>query len=248
MDSNKDGNPDQDRDIACNQETMIKYTPAFDSSIVRLYFEKDGKLQTQDLTVQFIDFDNTLPEALKATYGQLNVLIDEAPENASFLKTLLLNLRNNLVDPTASQSIIVQIYDYLDVNPDQISADLQKRITNIVTPLTNESGQSALGGSEYQNAKQGILYLLPGTRRLEAETLFIEIESADGDKGIIRDTLDKIITIAQSSYDAKEIDAEDLSQIQQQRCQIINYYSIDGTTCINPDAAPIEGETPTSSE
>lgn len=40
IDSNKDGNPDQDRDIACNQETMIKYTPQFDSSIARVYYEK----------------------------------------------------------------------------------------------------------------------------------------------------------------------------------------------------------------
>lgn len=97
------------------------------------------------MTVQFIDFDNTLPEALKITYGQLNLLIDEAPESAAFLKTLLLNLRNNLVDSTASQSIIVQIYDYLETNPDAISAEMKKRITDIVTPLTNESGQSALG-------------------------------------------------------------------------------------------------------
>ncbi len=153
-DSNKDGTPDQDRDFACNQETMIKYTPQFDSSIARVYYEKDGKLLTKDIQIQFLDFDNTLPDNLKTVYGQLNVLIDEAPESASFLKSLLLNLRNNLIDATASQSIIVQIHDYLDNNPDQIGEDLKKQIEDLITPLTNDAGQSALGGDDYQNAKQ----------------------------------------------------------------------------------------------
>ncbi len=183
IDSNKDGNPDQDRDVACNQETMIKYTPQFESSLARVYYETNGKLLSKDISVQFIDFDNTLPENLKKTYSELNNLIDQAPENAAFLKTLLLNLRNNLSDPTASQSIIVQIHDYLDTNPDHISDDLKVNILQELIPLTNESGQSALGGTEYQNAKQGILYLLPGTKRLDAENLFVTIESSEnGDK------------------------------------------------------------------
>jgi|GEM_PF-229590 len=245
-DSNKDGTPDQDRDMACNQETMNKYTPQFDSSIARVYYEKDGKLLTKDLVIQFIDFDNTLPEEMKATYGKLNVLIDQTPESAAFLKTLLLNLRNNLADPIAAQSIIVQIYDYLETNPDQVDANLKTEIINIVTPLTNESGQSALGGSEYKNARQGILYLLPGEKRLEAEKLFITIESADGDKGTIRDMLDEIVTIAQTAYDTNEIDADDLSQVQQLRCQIINYYDVEGTSCVDPDAPLPEAEEDTA--
>lgn len=233
FDSNKDGTPDQDRDIACNQETMIKYIPQFDSSIARLYYAKDGKMLTTDIVVQFLDFDNTLPEALKTTYGQLNTLIDQVPDSSSFLRTLLLNLRNNLIDPVAAQSIIVQIHDVLDTNPDAISDDLKQRILEIIEPLTNQSGESALGGSAYSNAKQGILYLLPSTRRLDTENLFITIESADGDKGVIRDTLDQIIATAQAAFDAKEIDAADLAEIQLQKCIIIDYYTIEGTTCIS---------------
>ncbi len=239
-DSNKDGTPDQDRDIACNQETMIKYTPQYDSSIARAYYEKDGVLLTRDVSIEFIDFDNTLPESLKNTYNELNQLIDAAPESAAFLKTLLLNLRNNLIDPASAQSIIIQIHDYLDTNPDQITGDLRTRIIQTIVLLTNESGQSALGGTEYQNAKQGILYLLPGTRRLNVENVFIGIESADGDKGVIRDDLDKIMSEAQAAFDNNEIDAEDFSQIQQERCRIINYYSIDGTTCASEDTTTPE--------
>lgn len=183
IDSNKDGNPDQDRDVACNQETMIKYTPQFESSLARIYYETRGKLLSKDISVQFIDFDNTLPENLKKTYSELNNLIDQTPENGAFLKTLLLNLRNNLNDPVSSQSIIVQIHDYLETNPDHVSDDLKIAILQELIPLTNESGQSALGGTEYQNAKQGILYLLPGTKRLDAENLFVTIESSEnGDK------------------------------------------------------------------
>lgn len=248
-DSNKDGTPDQDRDIACNQETMIKYTPQYDSSIARTYYEKDGVLLTKDINIEFIDFDNTLPEVLKNTYNELNQLIDASPESAAFLKTLLLNLRNNLIDPVAAQSIIIQIHDYLDTNPDQISGDLRTRIIQAIVLLTNESGQSALGGTEYQNAKQGILYLLPGERRLNVENIFIGIESADGDKGVIRDDLDKIMTEAQAAFDNSEIDAEDFSQIQQERCRIIDYYSIEGTTCASEDTttpAPVVTATQSS--
>lgn len=153
-DSNKDGNPDQDRDMACNQETMIKYSPNYESSIARAYYEKDGTLLTKDITIQFLDFDNTVPEALKGTYQEINTLIDQTPESASFLKTLLLNLRNNLVDPVAAQSIIIQIHDYLDTNTTELDGALRTRILQVIIPLTNESGQSALGGTEYQNAKQ----------------------------------------------------------------------------------------------
>ncbi|MBP6910717.1 PKD domain-containing protein [Patescibacteria group bacterium] len=247
LDSNKDGTPDQDRDIACGQETMIKYIPQFDSSIARLYYSKEGRLLTTDINIQFLDFDNTLPEELKATYGQINMLIDQVPDNASFLRTLLLNLRNNLIDPVAAQSIIVQIHDVLETNPEAIGADLKEKILAIITPLTNQSGQSALGGSSYQNAKQGILYLLPGTRRLDTENLFISIESSDGDKGVIRDTLDKIMLTAQEAFDAKEIDAADLAQIQQQKCAIIEYYAIEGTTCVSETDTQTATETATSS-
>lgn len=79
---------------------------------------------------------------------------------------------------------------------------------------------------------------------MEVEQLFINIESADGDKGVIRDTLDQILVAAQTAYENKEIDADDLSQIQQQRCDIINYYDIEGTSCINPDLS-LAPSTPT---
>lgn len=243
-DSNKDGTPDLDRDMACNQETMIKYTPQFDSSVARVYFAKDGKMMTKDITVQFLDFDNTLPESLKKTYNDLNNIIDQVPTTAPFLKTLLLNLRNNISDPVASQSIIVQIHEYLDTNTDQINENLKTNILQTMLPLTNDSGQSALGGTEYQNAKQGILSLLPGTKRLDAENVFVSIESADGDKGTVRDALDKISSIAQSAYDSKEIDSADLSQIQQEKCRIVNYYEIEGTTCVSVQTETPAAQTP----
>lgn len=154
VDSNKSGSPDQNRDVACNQETMIKYTPKFDSSIARVYYEQNGKMLTKDIAVQFLDFDNTLPENLKNVYNDINNLIDQSPNNAAFLKTLLLSLRNNLTDATESQSIIVQIHDYLDTNPEQLSEDFKVRVLQMMIPLTNQSGQSALGGTDYQNAKQ----------------------------------------------------------------------------------------------
>lgn len=133
---------------------MIKYVPQFDSSIARVYFEKDGTLLTKDVTISFLDFDNTLPEELKSIYGKINLLIDQTPENAAFLKTLLINLRNNLIDPAAAQSIIVQIYDYLTNEPESIDESLKNAIIATIVPLTNESGQSALGGTTYNNAKQ----------------------------------------------------------------------------------------------
>ena len=131
--------PDQDRDMACNQETMIKYTPQFESSVARVYYQKEANILTKDLTIQFLDFDNTLPEEMKATYGELNALIDIVPEDAPFLKTLLLNLRNNLVDSTAAQSIILQLYDYLDTNPTQLDQNTRERIITVMNQLTNES-------------------------------------------------------------------------------------------------------------
>ena len=133
---------------------MIKYVPKFDSSIARVYYSKDGKVASKDIAIQFIDFDNTLPEELKKVYNDLDILIDTAPSNATFLKSLLLNLRNNLIDTDASQSIIVQLHDYLDNNSDNIDPNLKIRIVTAIDPLTTESGQSALGGTDYQNAKQ----------------------------------------------------------------------------------------------
>lgn len=55
------------------------------------------------------------------------------------------------------------------------------------------------------------------------------------------------MAIAQEAYTNKEIDAEDLSQVQQQRCQIVIYYDIDGTNCATVDEQQTPAEDSNSS-
>jgi len=39
QDSNKDDNPEQDKDFACNQIHLEKYTPSYQNATGREYFE-----------------------------------------------------------------------------------------------------------------------------------------------------------------------------------------------------------------
>jgi len=74
---------------------MHSYTPKAGSTIARLHY---GNKQTKDITINFIDFDIKLTPEQVEIYEQLGVIIDsidpQKDETLSYLKTLLVNLRN----------------------------------------------------------------------------------------------------------------------------------------------------------
>ncbi|HMT26887.1 MAG TPA: PKD domain-containing protein, partial [Candidatus Absconditabacterales bacterium] len=92
IDSDSDGNKEQDRDIACNELRKIPYLAQFDATIGRIYYNVDKKLLSKEVTVKFIDFDIDLPENTKILYTDLSNLInslDAKTESEKFLKDQL---------------------------------------------------------------------------------------------------------------------------------------------------------------
>lgn len=97
IDSNSDGNRDQDRDIPCNATTLVSYDPQFKTTIARAYYEKDKKLISKDYTINFLDFVSDLSPELLALSERLNAVIaslDPKNEKILFLKNELITLRN----------------------------------------------------------------------------------------------------------------------------------------------------------
>jgi hypothetical protein len=99
VDDDKDGDPANDKTVNPGQVVLYKYFPKSQYTYARLYCR--GK--SEDIKVYFIDYENIIPENLKDVATKLDEIIRKlsSPKYANndqivWLKTLLINLKNNL--------------------------------------------------------------------------------------------------------------------------------------------------------
>ncbi|MEI7919224.1 MAG: hypothetical protein WCH65_03315 [bacterium] len=120
FDSDQDGTKDNDKDFLCNEPYLKKYEPKYESVVGRIYYtQADTTLISKDFTVSFLDFEANLDADMKLVYNQINNLINTLPTTATTgdmfnFRTLLVELRDGLIDQTNTSSNVVAVKDFYD--------------------------------------------------------------------------------------------------------------------------------------
>jgi hypothetical protein len=76
-------------------------------------------------------------------------------------KTLVVKLRDGLIDQTDTKSNVVSLKDYYETHDIQLTGEQKILLENIFTQLTDKSVAAVGAVNEYQLAKADILAILP---------------------------------------------------------------------------------------
>lgn len=247
VDTDKDGNKENDKDFLCNKVANIKYEPQFESIIGRVYYDDAGKTVSQEFSVSFIDFTLKLTDDKKAVYElitQVLTTIDIEQGENKHLRDQLLSLRTSLIDDNDSKALVVSIDDTIKANKVILSATEKEAIAGIIEKLKDKSVSAALGDTAYTQAKSEILSLMPMGIKEDINQFFLQFESAtaidgqtlqDIQKQILQQMIDKINTARAPSSDKiaeNQIDPVDIDQtIIPNICSIMNFYNIPSKLC-----------------
>lgn len=246
-DSDWSWTPDQNRNINCNVVTLYEYKdPSVSSTIARVYYSDWTWLATKDISIKFLDFNVELPEKQKEVYTLINDTIQLFSDQQSDFKSILLQLRNNVLAGDDTSALVLDLKSAYDQKRNDLSAQQQENIGLIIQKLSDATTISVLWWNTYEIAKGSILSTMPTARKAEVEGLFEQIENANGNQDLIRTNLNEIIIIGTDEYNKENLDQVDMDEVQKQVCKIINYYEISGTTCstaTSTDTMPIPTDT-----
>ena len=252
VDSDRDGKTENDFDIPCNTPILRKYTPLTESIIGRVYFEYNGKLVFKNFNVSFEASEILLDETNKTLYTDITTLINGIEDTTignTDLKTLLDILRKNLLDKNQTSANVVGIQTHITETAILIDAEQKALLESIITRLSNADTVSALGGNEYEKAREAILTILPtglSTLIREDFTQF-ENNSERLDEEGKRESLNAIITLIASKGPEYEFQANDMTTfIQPEFCKIFAFYDIASEAC-NTLLVPGDTTTPNTS-
>jgi hypothetical protein len=260
VDSDGDAIKDNDKDFSCNQLYLQKYEPKYESAKGRLYYTNTGnQLVSQDFTVNFLDFSATLDPDTLALYQQVDGLISSLPSDVTGayinFKSLLVTLRDGLIDTTATKSNIVAVKEYVTATPDiQLDEQQQSVLNGIFTRLADKSVIAAEGGNAYQMAKAEILSILPSNLAVDVNALFNDFETAvsqsstnseqDKRKAVLQnivDVISKNLAPAGSTIQENQVDPLDMDTIIIPNiCKIVAFYNLVSTLCPNNDVKIVE--------
>jgi hypothetical protein len=122
FDSNNDTVKENDKDFLCNELYLKQYEPKYESVVGRIYYTRaDATQVSKDFTVSFLDFDAELDAEVKLIYHQINQFINSLGEisgtgEMADFRTLLVGLRDGLIDNVDTSSNIVAVKDYYETH------------------------------------------------------------------------------------------------------------------------------------
>lgn len=257
LDSNKDGNNEQDQDFMCNTIHLASFGSNYENITGRIYYEEGWSLQTQDFVVSFLDFSLELDEKTKQAYELINEIIgsiDPTLTNNQFLVDQLVALKESVLDKADVSAVIVSIQDSLNTQNLTLSTNEKEKIDTLIQLFQNKASAAAMGWTVYDQAKAEILSILPKNTRSEVLLLFSDFENAVGTpertlQEIQKDLLQEIgvvigRNVAANSNDiqADQIDPTDMEAIVIPNiCLITGFYNIPTDTCTydNEEIKPI---------
>lgn len=261
VDSDGDGNKEWDRDFMCNELYLKVYEPTFIKTQWKIYYtDANNTLITSNFTVSFLDFEAELNDQTMEVYKQLDTLITSLPivntGTAQNFRTLLIQLRDGLVDQTATKSNLVAVKDYQTTNAIQLDPTQQSILDSVFAKLSDKSVVAALQGNEYQKAKAEILSILPTNLSVDVGALFNEFETVISDdinnsqqdkrKAKLQDIMDLIkknTAVAWQEVKTQQIDPLDVDTIiLPNMCIIMKFYNIASALCPNNDIQVVDAQ------
>lgn len=271
VDSDLDGNDDNDRDFHCNELHFQKYEPRYQSIIWRIYYQVDTSVISKDFSVSFLDFELNIDPKLELVYKKLDQIInsiDTDIETNNNLRTFLLQLRDGLIDKIDTSANLVTMQNYITNNEVNLTEEEEEILEFVIDKLSNEATKAAQGENVYEQAKAEILSVLPENVATTVREQFKQFETTKGwmdengnqlsqqerRKQILQVIINEILSnVAGSSEDIKEGQVDPIEMelnIMPNICKIMTYYSIPSATCSSEDIKAVPDtveETDTSS-
>jgi len=236
VDENKDWDPSNDRIIEPFQVYLYKYSPRSEYTYARLICSGS----TEDIKINFIDFEKLIPDKLKPIEKKINEVLTklESPryansEKIKWLKTLLVNLKTNLWIKDDQDSIILQIKEVLSDIEDEgiLDQTIIDDIKWIINKLSDKALRAAFGDNKYEQAKQEIIMLFPEAQQSIIQKIFNEIETSALSPEEIKQKLSQIYRLANQNKDKGIFEAADVNIVLTDLCTILNYYNIPSEKC-----------------
>ncbi|MFA7298823.1 MAG: PKD domain-containing protein [Candidatus Absconditabacterales bacterium] len=254
FDTNDDTIKDNDKDFLCNELYLKKYEPKYESVVGRIYYTKtDTTLVSKDFTISFLDFEANLDPEMTIVYKEINNFINTMEGvgltgDMGDFRTLMVGLRDGLIDQIDTKSNIVSVKDYYETRNIQLTAEQKILLEDIFMKLTDKAVSAAGGGNEYQQSKAEILSILPSNLAVDVEGLFKEFESVISDtqadssqqdkrKQVLQDIITLItknIAVEGQAVQTNQIDPLDMKTIiMPNMCRILAFYGIISDACPN---------------
>jgi len=260
LDSDWDSDPTNDKDFACNELAFVKYNPVYQSTIWRVFYQnRDGQNSFKDFVVSFLDLAVELDDETLLLQQDLMRLInslDLSKSENNWLKSLLLVLQQNLIDPMNIKSNLVAVQTHVRDNIILLDKDQAELYDSIVARLESRASVAAMWGNEYEQYKAEILSIIPFSMKPQIETMFFEFESVVSDmswdstwwatqQDNRRELLNQILSVIWKKVvvlqewqklKSDEIDSIDMEMIIiPSMCKIMEYYSIPSDKCVMQD-------------
>lgn len=261
FDSDSDTVKENDKDFLCNEVFLKKYEPKYESVIGRIYYTRPDTTQvSKDFTVSFLDFEADLSPDMKIVYDAINNFINTLPNDFSTgdmanFRTLMVGLRDGLIDQTNTKSNVVATKDFYETHDISLSDEQKTSLENIFTSLTDKAVAAAGGGNAYELSKAEILSILPANLAVDIEWLFKEFESVISDsatenatqqdkrKAVLQDIINTIkrnLAPEWTEIQTNQVDPLDMTTIiMPNMCRILAFYSIASDACPDNDIKPV---------
>lgn len=260
LDSDNDENPANDKDFLCNETKLIEYNPLYQSIVWRVFYSMDWiKTLSKDFTVTFLDISLQLDDETKILQQDIMKLVnglDVSTDINKWLKSLLINLQQDIIDTTNMKSDLVAVQTYVRDNKIDWKEDQVSLFDSIVSRLESRASVAAMWWNEYQQSKAEILDIIPFSMRSQIEDMFTQFESVVGDmswnntqQDKRKDILNQILaTIAEKVVilqDWEELKSDEIDSIDMETtiitnmCKIMDYYGIPSEKCSSDQLKPV---------
>jgi hypothetical protein len=189
---------------------------------------------TKDITIWFLDFEIDLTAEQKEIYNQIDTIINQLGDVAPGMKSLLLQLRNTVVQWDNLSSLLLQTRDALENNFEPIPAWVQSSILALLDWLDNETTCSVNGCNDYKISRKSIINLFRSERKEEIGKLFEKFDNAPTptDK---KQVLEDIITLANEEQNNGHLEQADIDELNKEICTIVIYFDIPWMNCSTED-------------
>ncbi|MDR0282221.1 MAG: hypothetical protein LBI53_02615 [Candidatus Peribacteria bacterium] len=187
--------------------------------------------------VSFEGFDIVMDQNNKLIYEDITILIQGIEDRSignTDLKLLLDILRKNLLDRNQTSANVVAIQTHIQSSSIFIDQGQKELLDSILLRLSNADTINAVGGSEYERARNEILITLPEGMKPKVVQMFSQLELAaeNLDEQGKKEKLSEILNYIKDNASEYDMDKSDIDGIiLLNTCRILEYYNSSSAMC-----------------
>jgi PKD repeat protein len=256
-DSNYDGKPDNDQDVACNTMKLTQYDNYSDIINARVVYEwVDKKLVGNGVIIKFTDQEITLTQNQKLQYNKIQNLIRSLPssnDDQKYIRTLLWKMAENVKLNKSQTENIINMRVFLENTKGWLIEAQILSITKLLEELETSDTVALNWGNVVDQARQFLIDFSPSDAiKSEVTASFDVIKNLAEPAGkpeIVKSEMQKIVQVfesnsitpleSQNKWNEEKIIKDDIeTQVMPKICDVLWFYSIASDKC--PDNSGVK--------